>query len=833
MSSFSNQFNKQEVIAKLKKYLPAQAPLKDFIFQNSLAAYQDKDFFEALREASSRFGYKTMLTVNEFRELYHKGKIKDKTIDYVLSKYEGEQNLTYWRQALKEKEFQEQEPPRIGVLRGTWKKKYALDLDTLVHPILFRILCSYLDQGISIWNFPLWKNGFLNSVLEMDSNSYSSFFKTQRPKKLLREGNCTIESLLEILVGDESLFERYLFDQQFAHQGWAGMISVIESRPEILIDSKKITLEELIILELLLEIDFIDFKYGTQWAPLSKRISEKPSDIFAPIQVTEKSKVRQYWQLAFEWSYYNEVLNALKNKEPNTENKSTKSFQAFFCIDDREISIRDHVERQDPNCETFGTPGFFNVDMYFQPSLGKSYTKLCPAPMSPKYLIKEYGHQIERKKDLHFEKRTFSLSTGWLVSQTLGIWDAIKLAVDIFRPSSPPSMASSFRHMDTEASLTIENTDINDKENGWQIGYTIYEMADRVEALLRSIGLLDNFAPIVYVVGHGASSVNNPFYTTMDCGACSCRPGSVNARVFSFMANHLKVRDLLKQRGIEVPETTQFVGALHDTTTDDILYFDETILSVKNVELHKQYKITFKKALDLNAKERSRRFESIDSTLPANVIHKKIRTRTVSLFQPRPELDHATNALTIVGSRNLTKNIFLDRRAFLNSYDYKTDPDGTILVNIMKPLGPVCGGINLNYYFSRVDIQKLGAGSKLPHNVMGLFGVANGIDGDLRPGLPRQMVEAHDPIRQLFIVEHFPEVVLKTIMSVDAMYQWFINNWIHLIALNPVTQKMYLFQNGSFEEYNPIESKTPIVSDIEEYIVKSNSLENLPVAIIK
>lgn len=290
MSSFSNQFNKQEVIAKLKKYLPAQAPLKDFIFQNSLAAYQDKDFFEALREASSRFGYKTMLTVNEFRELYHKGKIKDKTIDYVLSKYEGEQNLTYWRQALKEKEFQEQEPPRIGVLRGTWKKKYALDLDTLVHPILFRILCSYLDQGISIWNFPLWKNGFLNSVLEMDSNSYSSFFKTQRPKKLLREGNCTIESLLEILVGDESLFERYLFDQQFAHQGWAGMISVIESRPEILIDSKKITLEELIILELLLEIDFIDFKYGTQWAPLSKRISEKPSDIFAPIQVTEKVK---------------------------------------------------------------------------------------------------------------------------------------------------------------------------------------------------------------------------------------------------------------------------------------------------------------------------------------------------------------------------------------------------------------------------------------------------------------------------------------------------------------------------------------------------------------
>jgi uncharacterized protein len=53
----------------------------------------------------------------------------------------------------------------------------------------------------------------------------------------------------------------------------------------------------------------------------------------------------------------------------------------------------------------------------------------------------------------------------------------------------------------------------------------------------------------------------------------------------------------------------------------------------------------------------------------------------------------------------------------------------------------------LEYYFSRVDNQKLGAGTKLPHNVMGLIGVANGIEGDLRPGLPLQMIEVHDPVK--------------------------------------------------------------------------------------
>jgi uncharacterized protein YbcC (UPF0753/DUF2309 family) len=72
----------------------------------------------------------------------------------------------------------------------------------------------------------------------------------------------------------------------------------------------------------------------------------------------------------------------------------------------------------------------------------------------------------------------------------------------------------------------------------------------------------------------------------------------------------------------------------------------------------------------------------------------------------------------------------------------------------------------LNIIFQGVDNHRLGAGTKLPHNVMGLFGVANGIDGDLRPGLPSQMIEVHDPLRLLIVVEHFPEVILNTLKTV-------------------------------------------------------------------
>jgi uncharacterized protein YbcC (UPF0753/DUF2309 family) len=167
----------------------------------------------------------------------------------------------------------------------------------------------------------------------------------------------------------------------------------------------------------------------------------------------------------------------------------------------------------------------------------------------------------------------------------------------------------------------------------------------------------------------------------------------------------------------------------------------------------------------------------------------------------------------------------------MNSYDYKIDPEGQYLFGILKAVAPVCGGINLEYFFSRVDKQKLGAGSKLPHNVMGLIGVANGYDGDLRPGLPFQMTEMHDPLRLLVIVEHFPDVILNTIKSNDATYEWFNNEWINLVAVHPENGQQFLFKNEHFEPIDGLTSVPEYTEHIDEIIVSTN--ENLPVYIIK
>jgi uncharacterized protein YbcC (UPF0753/DUF2309 family) len=831
MATTQTNFDLDGVLHELKHYLPAQAPLKDFVHHNTLHAFQHLKFNDALRNASKIFGYKTYLSLKEFRALHASGKISAKVLDNIITEHKGESELKTWRRRLVEKSYDTSIKQRIGTLRSNWKTEKNIDLDALVHPILFRVLCSYLDQGISMWDFPVQHRGFLAAIKELEHKSFTSFFRNERAKKLLQNDLCKVEDLLRIVVGDENLYKQYIFDLQFAHQGWSGITSSIEDFPQNLLDPKKISTQDLITFELLLEIDALDTKFNSEWFPLGSWTTHKPGALLEYVEEAELDTVYALWQQAYEWSYYDDVLNGLILDREIKKPTGIPSFQAMFCIDDRECSLRRYIEHFDPNCETFATPGFFGIEFFFQPLNGKFYTKLCPAPVTPKYLIKETGSGSKRAKDPHFTKHSHSLFRGWLITQTLGYWSALKLFFNMVRPTMSPGTAHSFRHMDKNSQLTIENTNTEHRENDLQVGFTLEEMANRVEGVLKSTGCVKDFSPLIYMFGHGSSSVNNPHYAAYDCGACCGRPGSVNARVFSHMANNMKVRAILSTRGIDIPHETQFVGGLHDTCRDEMQFFDEQVLSEKNRELHRQNEKIFAQALDYNSKERSRRLESVNTCLSPAAVHEKIRQRSVSLFEPRPELNHATNALCIVGKRELTKDLFLDRRAFMNSFDSKVDPEGKYLLNILNAAAPVCGGINLEYFFSRVDNQKLGAGTKLPHNVMGLFGVANGIDGDLRPGLPSQMIEVHDPVRLLMIVEHMPEVVMKTIQINPATYEWFINEWVNLVVIHPETKELYKFRNGAFEAYHPVPGHVGKVDDVLP-LAEVNP-DNIPVCLIK
>lgn len=847
MGNKASTFDEHRVLHDLAHHLPSQTPLKDFIHHNTLHAFQDLTFYEAIFKASKIFGYNVTFNVHEYRSLFKTGRIRKDILDMVIEKRKGKTDFALWRENCLTKPYSPSYDPRIGKLRANWKSHYHLDIDNFVQPLLFRIVGGYLDQGIAIWQFPFEDKGLLNAIREVERNSFASFFRTKKVRQMLFDETLTIEKMLDRLVGDARFYEQYLFDQQFSHRGWSGMMAAIEANPHAILYQKKVELYDLIHLELLMEIDNLDAELGADWLPMAIKIIDlKPVDIFAPVATTELQEVKKIWQDAFEWSYYDEVMSGIRQarlaQKTSKQLPPRRSFQAILCLDEREGSLRRHLESLDAECETLGCPGFFGVEFFFHPFGGKFYEKLCPINITPKYLIKEKEGGNRHEDEILYSKHSHTFFRGFFASLSLGLWSAIKLLFQLAKPEKTQAGKDAFAHMNMDAELIIENTDPSQMENGLQIGFTVEEMAERVEGLLRGIGMVEGFATLVYVVAHGSSSANNPHHGAYDCGACSGRPGSVNARVLAYMANHPKVRELLAERGLNLPYDTIFIGALHDTSAELMVYFDDKKLYPEHAAEHQQNKAIFDDALNLNAKERSRRFASIDTHQEIKKVREDIRRRSVSFFEPRPELGHSTNALCFVGHRNLTKQLFLDRRAFMSSYDYRTDPDGKLLLGVMRPVPPVCGGINLEYYFSRVDNQKLGAGSKLPHNVMGLVGVVNSTDGDLRSGLPKQMVEAHDPMRLLIFAEHEPEIVLKTIKAEPSLYEWFDKEWVHLVAIHPTNHSFHYFEKGQFTPYEPKNVKVPVADDIHGLLenatgMKSNYIvhatkENLPVHVI-
>ncbi len=821
----SQTFDEEKVLNQLSHFLPAQAPLKDFVHHNTLHAFQKLNFFEALRTSATIFGNRTLLPLCDYKKRHTAGLISDQIIEEVIRINKGENKIKHWKNLM----FSIEEPtfftPRIGKLRKHWQTDYNIDMDGMVRPNLIRLINAYLDQGIAFEGFPEVETGLINAVVHTQEHSYAKLFSSKKAIEFLRKEDKKLSDLLYFIVGDERYYEQYLIDQQFTHPGISGMVSAIEKKPDAVYAKRPITLFDLIYLELLFELEALESAVNKNFRPLAIGVKFEPEDIFASVPTSDYWEVLELWHRSFELMFHDQVLAGVKYANEPKESPITS--QAFFCIDDREESIRRNIEQIYPSCQTFGTPAHFNIVARFKPENAKFSTQICPGPFTPTHLIKEKDRKLKFKSDIHFQNKTHQFLTGFIVSQTVGFWSTIKLFFNIFNPTETTGHYSAPNdHMDYGSNLIFENLN-GEMEDDLQVGFTHSEMINIVKGELSNTGLTKDFAKLVYFFGHGGSSTNNPYFAGYNCGACSGRPSTVNARLFAKIANRNDVRKALAQNGIEIPKTTHFVGGYHDTTQDTFVYFDEAVIPKELFEAHQHNKNQFEVALDMNAKERARQFLLINTKRSAKKVHAKVKKRALSLFEPRPEYNHSNNALFIVGNRKITKNLFLDQRAFLNSYDYKSDPDGVLLTNILNAGTGVCGGINLEYFFSTVDNEKLGAGSKLPQNVIGLYGVANGVKGDLRPGLPWQMIDVHDPVRILTIVEQKPEVVLAVLKANPATFDWYDKDWMKLTVYNPFDKELYILMEGKFIPYSPVKKSIETIGSIEDLIESSHS--NLPV----
>ncbi|MEX0586822.1 MAG: putative inorganic carbon transporter subunit DabA, partial [Pirellulales bacterium] len=272
-------------------------------------------------------------------------------------------------------------------------------------------------------------------------------------------------------------------------------------------------------------------------------------------------------------------------------------------------------------------------------------------------------------------------------------------------------------------------------------------------------------------------------------------------------------RSLLFERGLVIPDGIAFLGAYHNTCDDSVTFADIDRLPAAHRTVFDRARQTIDEARRRNAHERCRRFDSAPLSLSVDAALRHVENRAADLSQTRPELGHATNALCLVGRREWSRGLFFDRRAFLTSYDPQQDDDrSSILAGILRPVIPVCAGISLEYLFSRVDSQGYGCGTKLPHNITSMLGVMDGAASDLRTGLPWQMVEIHEPVRILFVIETSPDAMQRLISTEEAFRLLVEHQWVQMAVIDPNSAELHVYRQGGFEPYVPESSELPTAS---------------------
>jgi uncharacterized protein YbcC (UPF0753/DUF2309 family) len=560
---------------------------------------------------------------------------------------------------------------------------------------------------------------------------------------------------------------------------------------------------------------------------------------------------RRILHLAYERWHERQVLGALASHcryRAPSESPGRPVAQVFFCIDEREESMRRALEESDGEVETFACAGYFGIAVDYKGIDDPHSAALCPVVVTPEHAVVERpkSEDAELLKSRRLRRRLIGLAMrssfvssrtlvrGWLSTTALGLLSAVPLIGHLLAPRRYALLREWMNKTflpepRTELTLMRNSARSQSVVTGLLVGFAAAEKADRVASVLGPAGLRRDFARLVVIVGHGSSSLNNPHESAHDCGACGGRRGGPNARLFAAMANRAEVRELLRERGIDVPADTWFVGGYHDTCSDDIEFFDlDTVPGTHSADLAR-IQASLDSAREKNARERARRFELRPKDLDGALRH--VQERSEHLAEPRPEYGHCTNAVCVVGRRSLTRGLFLDRRAFLASYDPDQDPDDQNLAAVLAAVVPVCAGISLEYYFSFVDNERYGCGTKLPHNVTGLVGVMDGHASDLRTGLPWQMVEIHEPVRMLFVVETTPDRLTKVIRANAGLQRLAENRWVRLATIEAESGRVQVMRENGFEELKERVERLPVAFSSAEW--HRGKLQHLPAAWIQ
>ncbi len=514
---------------------------------------------------------------------------------------------------------------------------------------------------------------------------------------------------------------------------------------------------------------------------LDKEVGTRLSQLTA----TEAARV---WLAAYE-GHYRDWLLATLNRRVETSSVRPE-VQAVFCIDVRSEGLRRHLENGGLY-ETSGFAGFFALPIRFHPWGSDQTLDLCPVLIRPSTelgerpavtSIRAAGRQLTGRQALAAAQSAFDgAKKGTLSSFALaeagGFLAGPVAALRTLAPTGYQALRAWAHRIVTPPIDTIVDVDP-----------AVGAMSDADQALfaqtaLSTMGLTRDFAPVVLLCGHASTTENNPYASSLDCGACGGNRGGASARSAAAILNRKATRRLLVERGIFIPDETLFVAGEHDTTTDTVTVFDMHLVPSSHLDRVVALQSDLDRAGSELASERALSLPGVGGQ--GHAPHS--RERAADWAQVRPEWGLARNAAFIVAPRALTASVDLGSRCFLHSYDAGLDPDGIVLETILTAPMVVAHWINAQYYFSTVDPNVLSAGDKTAHNIVAGIGVLQGADGDLRVGLPLQSLfdgetTYHEPMRLLTVVQA-PHALLESVIARNpVLRELFDGQWVHLAA---------------------------------------------------
>ena len=820
-----------EIIEEAKEVIAPVWPLQDYVAVNPYAGISHRSFLDARAFMKVFSNCESLMPINYYTAEFHKGRFSVSDIASAIEELAAVGILLNLSASQIAENLRAIDPVGATLDRPSATPNHNRPIRTIAEYAtettdinwteaiveeVSKHCAAHYDQGQSTWSSPYknltlyqaWRTvaGYDRNLEILGLSGFRDYVTRLPPTPAV-----AIVQMLQQLDVPVHIWSKFLLCQAFSIPGWSawakfqthwtdnvgmasndltGLLAIRLAYDGALAQAKSLRLDWTSL------ADNEEVSFKSQW--------KAPGD---------DSVIRYALLRASEIGYRNCLLRSFSiASEAQLPVKAVQKLaQMVFCIDVRSERIRRHLESQSSDIETLGFAGFFGMAFEYV-TLGSSSGRLqLPVLLKPQFKLLEGFQESDSPQEAAVVSKR-QQNCSWLslwksfqtsaVScfsyvETTGLFYGLKLlqrAVGLRGPMTNAKLDGHSKKDQARPGPTLGGLN--------QQGITASRQVDMAEGMLRNLGLIRDFAPLVVFCGHGCQTENNPLAAGLDCGACGGHSGEPNARFAALLLNQPHIRQALMERGIEIPTNTHFLGALHNTTTDTIEFFD--VHKVPAAQRSNVQELMSGCALATKQTQIERLPIIASKTL------NDLLKRASDWSEVRPEWGLAGNAAFIVAPRSLTMNANLDARSFLHSYDYTFDEEGTVLETIMTAPMIVANWINMQYYASAVDIQHFGSGNKTVHNIVGRFGVLSGNGGDLMTGLPWQSLHTgnsfqHLPMRLQVVIVAPREMIDRIITKHEMVSNLLTGSWLHLIAIEG--RKMYRFsENGNWEQLDEVQA---------------------------